>query len=118
MNDFLGLLNHLKFGNPKGSLSDGNGKVVDFDSEELPDRNFYRVDEIAELNLTAEKFLEDFVFKSAQRQITFRQKITGAASRVEDFQRREFILKCEKIFLAVASRLFEVRYAVRLKKAG
>ena len=66
MNDFLRLLNHLQFGNPEGSLSDGNGEVVNFDAVKLPDRNFNGVEDVAELNLTAEKFLEDFVFEAAQ----------------------------------------------------
>ena len=87
MNNLLRFLNHLQFGNPQGSLSDGNGKVVNFNSEELSDRNFNRVDEFAELNLRTEKFLENFVFKSAQGQITFSQEIAGAASRVENFYR-------------------------------
>ena len=76
VNNLLSLLNHLQFGNPKGSLSDCDGKIVNFDAEKLIDRNFYRVDEFAELNLGAEKFFKDFVFQSAQGQITFRQKIT------------------------------------------
>ena len=108
MNNFLSLLNHLQFGNPQRGLSDSNGKVVNLDAEELPDRNFDGIEKIAELNLTAEKFFEDFVFKSAQRKITFRQKITGAASRVKNFQRGEFILKCKQIFLAVALNIFNL----------
>ena len=40
MNDLLGLLNHLQFGNPKSGLSNSNGEVVNFDAIELPDRNF------------------------------------------------------------------------------
>ena len=71
MDNLLSLLNHLEFGDPKSSLSDGNSKVVNLDAEELSNRNFNRVNEIAKLNLRAEKFLEDFVLKSTQRQITF-----------------------------------------------
>ena len=41
---FLRLLDHLEFGNSKSGLSDGDGKVVNLDAEELRDRNFYRVD--------------------------------------------------------------------------
>ena len=85
MNDFLSLLNHLQFGNPKGGLSDGNSEVVNLNAVKLPDKNFNGVEEFAELNLRAEQLLEDFVFESAQRQITFGQKITGAASRVKNF---------------------------------
>ena len=66
MNNLLSLLNHLEFSNPKCGLSNSNGKVVNLDAEELPDRNFDRVDEFAELNLRAEKFFKDFVFESAQ----------------------------------------------------
>ena len=51
MNNFLGLLNHLQFSNPKGGLSDGNGKVVNFDAKELSYRNFDRIEEFAKLNL-------------------------------------------------------------------
>ena len=54
MNDFLGLLNHLEFGDPQGSLSDGNSEVVNLDAEELSDRNFNGIDKFAELNLAAE----------------------------------------------------------------
>ena len=66
MNNFLRFLNHLKFSNPKGSLSDGNGKVVNFNALKLRDRNFYRVDEFAKLNLTAEKLLEQIIFQTSQ----------------------------------------------------
>ena len=62
MNNFLRLLNHLEFCNPKSSLSDGNSKIVNFNAKELPDRNFDRVREFAELNLRAKKFFENFVF--------------------------------------------------------
>ena len=44
----------------------------------------------------------------AQGQITFGQKISGATSRVENFQRREFFLKGKQIFLAVAIRSFDL----------
>ena len=55
-------MNHLQFDNPKGSLSDSNGEVVNLNAEELSDRNFDRIDKLAKLNLTAEKFFEDFIF--------------------------------------------------------
>ena len=66
MNDLPSFLNHLEFGNPESGLSDGNSEVVNLYAVELRDRNFDRVDEFAELNLTAEKFREYFVFKAAQ----------------------------------------------------
>ena len=35
---------------------DSNGKIVNFNAVKLSDRNFYWVEEFAELNLRAEKF--------------------------------------------------------------
>ena len=66
MNNFLRLLNHLEFSDPKSSLSDGNRKIVYLNAIELPDRNFDRIRKFTELNLTAKQFFEDFVFKSTQ----------------------------------------------------
>ena len=59
MDNLLCLLNHLEFGNPKSGLSDGDGKVVNLNAEELSDRNFDGIEKIAELNLRAEKFFKN-----------------------------------------------------------
>ncbi len=103
MNNFLSLLNHLQFSNPKSGLSNGNGKIIYFDAEELSDRNFDKIDKFAKLNLRAEKFFKDFVLQTAQTQITFGQKVAGATSRGENFDVGEFIFKSKQIFFSIAT---------------
>ena len=75
VNNFARLLNHLKFGNPKGGLRYGHGEVVNLNAVELSDRNFNGIVD-AEKNLVAKNFFEDFVFKSAEADETFREKIS------------------------------------------
>lgn len=42
MNDLLGDLHHLTFGDPEGGLGDGHGKIVDLNAVKLSDGNAYR----------------------------------------------------------------------------
>ena len=67
----VNFLNHLQFGDPESSLSDGDRKIIYFDSEKLIDRNFNRVVEFAEQNFFMQKFFENFIFKAAERNKRF-----------------------------------------------
>ncbi len=95
--DFLGLVNHLAFGNPKRGFCDRYGKIVYLDSEELAD--FY-VDELVESE-HALAFVQErnhFVFKSSEREECLRKKVSASASRVKKRERAELFLERNQLF--------------------
>ena len=93
VNDLAGLLNHLEFGNPQSSLSNGNGEVINFNAEKLRDRNFDGVEHFAEVDLVAEKFFKDFVFETAEAKERFSKEVAGAASGIENFNGGKFFVE-------------------------
>ena len=81
LHDFSGGVHHLAFSNPKRSLSDGYGEIVDFDAVELIDVDLDRGD-FAERLLTAVNEPEDVVFQLAEAEIGFGEKVTGTAGGI------------------------------------
>ena len=61
----FGLFHHLAFGNPKGCFGNGDGKIVDFNTEELSDGNLNRIDGQPGVSVTVEHG-EYFVFHAAE----------------------------------------------------
>ena len=82
------------FRNPQRSLGNGGGKVIDFDAIKLTDGDLDGVQfDEAEGNLTALQQRQRFVFQPAQGEVGFRQKVTAAARRVEEFKRSQLVLE-------------------------
>ena len=85
-------LHHLGFGNPESRFCHGDGKIIDFNAVELFDGHFDRVIQVKE-SLTAGEFPDDPVLQPTQADECFRQKISGAAGRVQEGERSQFILE-------------------------
>ena len=88
MNNHLGLLHHLIFGNPHGSARDGDGKIVDLDAVKIFDG-----DEDMTVGAERMKFPNDVVLEATDRQISFGEEIAAAAGGIKKFERRQFGLK-------------------------
>lgn len=82
VDDFLGFLDHLAFGNPQGRLGHGYGKVVDFDAVELTDGDFDGVYEVSQYHLAFIVAGNSFILQFPQRQVGFRQEVSAAAGRI------------------------------------
>ena len=89
VDDALGLLHHLAFGDPYRCLGDGDGEVVDLDAVELLDADLDGgVGRLVEAEDAAAGFVEDglaqdVVFEAAQGEVAFREEIPAAARRIE-----------------------------------
>ena len=80
VDDALGLLHHLAFGDPYRGLGDGDGEVVDLDAVELLDADLDGgVGRFVEAEDAAARFVEDglaqdVVFEAAQGEVALREK--------------------------------------------
>lgn len=94
----LRLLHHLALGNPKGGLGNGDGKIVDLDAIELPNRDLNGIAYIQhDLAFVQER--NSFVFQPPQRDIGFGEEVPGSAGRVyvhTDFDTKEKALSGAK----------------------
>ena len=88
----LGLRDHLALRNPQSRFRNRYGEVVDFDSVELIDVDFNELVEAERLFAFVQK-RDDFVFKAAERQISFGEKVSATAGGVKEFQRTKFFLE-------------------------
>ena len=83
VDDALGLLHHLVFGDPEGRLGDGHRKVVDLDAIELADGHLDGVVMlVAEGDLPVLQQADDLVFQLAEAEVSLGQKIARAAGGV------------------------------------
>ena len=88
VDNHLGLLEHLIFGDPKSGASDGDGEIIDFDAEEIFNGDF-------DATSCAEpvQFSDHFIFETTERQKGFGEEIAGAARGIEEGERCQFELK-------------------------
>ena len=105
VNNGLCLLHHLALGDPKGSLSHRNSKVIDFYAVELADTNFDGVDDGSHDDLGTLQFLQDFIFQTAQGNIAFCEEVAGATGGVEELEGGQLFLKCFQFLFAGRSNL-------------
>ena len=89
VDDALGLLHHLAFGDPYRCLGDGDGEVVDLDAVELLDADLdggvgrFVEAEDAAAGLVEDGLAQDVVLEAAQGEIALREEIPTAARRIE-----------------------------------
>ena len=92
--DVFRFIQHLAFSNPKGSLCHSTGKVIDFDAVELIQRNLSRRQAFQiESRLSLRLDANDLVLQLAKTEIGFRQEIARTASRIEEGQGRQLVMK-------------------------
>lgn len=88
VNDALRLLEHLRFGNPDGRLSNGDSKVIDLDAVELRDLDLNGIEFLLlEAKNTGtgsirDSLAQDIVLETAQGEVGLRQEVAGAAGRI------------------------------------
>ena len=95
----FGFRNHLAFGNPERGFCDGNGKVVYFDAVKIVDFDADGIFKVAHERLTAKARGNAAVFKAAEAQIRFRQKVAAAAGGIKELQSAELFLKVQQFLL-------------------
>ena len=95
----LGFLHHLTFRNPKGRLCHSHSEVVDFNAVKLADGDLNRVAHVQH-DLSLMEQGNCFIFQPPEGDVSFRQKVPGAAGRVQEFQPRQLPLKGFQLGLA------------------
>ena len=115
LDNALGLLHHLAFGDPDGGFRDGDGEVVDLDAVELLDIDLDRIiflvrEAQCDAAVAGDGLAQDVVLEAAQREIAFGQEVAAATGGVrvseEEYQQlqekisesgknqQEYILSC------------------------
>ena len=92
MHHVLGFLHHLAFSDPQRRLCHGHGKVVDFDTVKLADRDLNRIADVQHDLSLVEKG-QGFIFQPPKGDVSLRQEVAGATGRVKKFQPRQLALK-------------------------